>query len=50
MVATGWVVQVAVLRPPFGWVVKMTCEAAPTVMVKLPLVPFVRPGAVAVNV
>ena len=50
MVATGWVVQVAVLPPPFGCVVKTTCEAEPTVMVKFPLVPFVRPGALAVNV
>ena len=43
-VTTGWLVQVEVLPPPPGWVVKASWVAAPTVMVKATLVPLVRPG------
>ena len=49
-VTAGWVVQVAPLAPPPGWVVKASFEAAPMVMVKLLLVAPVSPVAEALRV
>ena len=46
----GWVVQVAPLAPPPGWVVKTSWVAVPTVMVNALLVAPVSPVAVAVSV
>ena len=46
----GWVVQVAPLAPPPGWVVKTSWVAVPAVMVNAVLVAPVSPVAAAVSV
>ena len=45
----GWVVQVAPLAPPLGWVLKASCAAAPTVMLNDVLV-VLNPAPVALRV